>query len=98
MSKADWNMEQWRNYYEGLRQKAYNNYQESGEKRYDSQEHKYSVIVDAFDGYLENKREVDAAKRRRQTNIDAYIDRYTSSKSDYTRDEVVNLLRGVKDF
>ena len=95
--RDEWSMEEWRDYYENLRQKAYNNYQDTGMARFDSQERRYSVIVEAFDGYLENKSEVDTERARRLRNIEAYADRL-KGKDIFTQNDVKRILYDISTF
>ena len=95
--KEDWTMAEWRDYYKGLAQRAYDNYQETGAAKYDSQFLKYDKIVDAFNGYLEHKNENDVARATRMRNIDAYIDRHVTNDS-YTRNEVLDMFRDIESF
>lgn len=97
MSKEDWSMTEWRDYYEKLRQRAYMNYQESGMARYDRQELQYGKIVDAFNGYLKNKEERDSEKMRRIRNINAYVEQHLY-KDTYNRNEVLALIRTISTF
>lgn len=96
-TKEDWSMREWRDYYEKLRKKAYMDFQETGINRYDREEMRYSIIVDAFNGYLENKSEVDDEKLRRRHNIEAYAESHVY-KDTYTKAEVLAILNTVKDF
>lgn len=95
-TRSDWSMDEWCKYYEALQKKAYMNYQETGEPRYDRAELRYGKIVDAFIGYLENKSEVDSDRLRRKRNADAYAERL--AKDTYTRDEVVRMIKEVGSF
>lgn len=94
-TKWDWSLAEWRDYYEGLRIKAYNNYQECGENRYDREHHKYDVIVEAFDKAIEHDDERDNAKMRRIHNIDAYMDRF-GAKDSFTKAEVMGIINAIK--
>ena len=94
MSKADWTMREWRDYYENLRQKAYMDYQETGESRYDRRELQYAKIVDAFNGYLDFKDEEDHERLRRKRNIESYADRYVN-KENFSKNEVLKLIRDI---
>lgn len=96
-TKEDWSMREWLDYYERLRQKAYMDFQETGTSRYDREELRYSKIVDAFVGYLENKSEADDEKLRRRRNIEAYAESHVY-KDTYTKAEVLAILNVVKDF
>ena len=97
-TKENWSMSDWRDYYEALRVKAWRMHQETGESRYDREEWKYSKIVDAFNGYLENKSETDTERIRRKRNINAYADRYVSSRETYSKNEVLKMLRDISTF
>ena len=96
-SKADWSMREWRDYYNKLQDKAYQNYQETGIARYDREFIRYERIVDAFNGYLENKNDQDTERTRRIQNISAYVDKYVHHNS-YTRDEVLKMIRDISTF
>ena len=96
-TKEDWTMSEWRDYYEGLQNRAYQCYQETGERRYDQQEYKYSKIVDAFNGYLELKNDVDTERVRRKRNIEAYADQHVY-KDTYSKNEVLKMLHDVSAF
>ena len=96
-TKEDWSMSEWRDYYEELRSRAYQMYQESGERRYDQQEYKYSKIVDAFNGYISYKDDEDKERVRRKHNIDAYADRHVY-KDTYSKNEVLKMLHDVSAF
>ena len=95
--KDEWSMEEWRDYYEGLRQKAYYDYQESGMARYDRREHQYGIIVAAFDGYIDNKKDHDTGWQRRRNNILAYYDKL-QGKDTFTLAEVKRILDDVSMF
>lgn len=96
-TKEDWSMAEWRDYYEELQNRAYQCYQETGERRYDQQQYKYSKIVDAFNGYLDLKNDVDIERHRRERNIDAYAERHVI-KEHYTKNEVLRLIRDIRTF
>lgn len=72
-------------------------YQSTGESRYDRRELQYGKIVDAFNGYLENKDERDSERERRIRNINAYADKYVN-KDTYSRNEVMELIRKISWF
>lgn len=96
-TKEDWSMEEWRDYYEKLAQRAYQNYQESGESRYDREYFRYDTIVKAFNGYLEYKDENDNEKLRRLHNIDAYVAEHIYNDT-YTKAEVMRLINAVRNM
>lgn len=95
--KEDWSLTEWRDYYEKLQQKAYMTYQETGICRYDNEQYKYSKIVDAFNGYIAYREEVDNDRIRRRHNIQAYADQYVNRET-YSKNEVLKMLRDVSDF
>lgn len=82
--------QEWRDYYEKLRQKNDDYYQQSGDQRYYNAEFKYSCIVDAFDALIEKRgmREEDMKKKMR--NRDFAIN--SLLKESYTKAEVIDLL------
>lgn len=96
-TKWDWSLMEWRDYYDGLRKKAENNYQESGMARYDREHHKYEVIVEAFDKAIEHDDERDNDRVRRMHNIDAYMDRY-GAKDTFTKAELTRIVNDIKNM
>lgn len=97
MSRVDWSMREWRDYYEKLQQKAYMNYQETGIGRYDREFIKYERIVDAFNGYLDNKDSNDSERTRRIKNISAFVDQHIH-KETYSKTEVLSMIDVIKTF
>ena len=96
-TREDWSMAEWRDYYARLAQKASNNYQQTGEGRYDREFYKYDTIVDAFNGYLEYKDERDNDRERRLHNIDAYVADRTH-KDAYTKAEVMAMINAIRNM
>lgn len=96
--QEDFTMSEWRDYYEAKAKKAEYNFQSTGDPRYDRELIKYEAIVDAFNGYLENKNETDDAKRRRQRNIDAYMEQHLYKDELYTRAEVKRFFNAIREF
>lgn len=94
--KEDWTLEDWRDYYEKLRQKAFDDYQSTGESRFDNRERQYSVIVDAFNAYIDFNNEEDTEKMRRRRNILAYADKLQDmGKTHFTIGEVKKILSEI---
>lgn len=96
-TKEDWNMQEWRDYYDRLQQKAYMTYQQTGDPKHDREQFRYSKIVDAFNGYLSYAEEADTERLRRWRNIDAYIERNVLEET-YTKAEVKRMLETLKQF
>lgn len=96
-TKWDWSTADWHDYYDRLRKKADDNYQNSGDSRYDRERYRYEVIVEAFDKAVEYNDERDNAKMRRMRNIDAYMERLVP-KGEYSRAEVMRLVDDIKDM
>ena len=82
---------EWLDHYEKLRYKAFYNYQVTGESRYDNQEFKYAVIVEALRAKLERTAEQDRTINKRMNNCNHVVD--SLLKPEYTRDEVIDLLK-----
>ena len=95
--KEDWSLTEWRDYYQKLQQKAYMQYQETGTGRYDSEQYKYSKIVDSFNAYISYRDDEDKERLRRKHNIDAYADRCVVNDT-YSKAEVLKILRDVSMF
>ena len=95
MSKWDWGLPEWRDYYDKLAKRAEQNYQSSGMARYDREHHKYTVIVDAMNKAIEHDDERDNDRMRRVYNIEAYFDRY-GARDSFTRSDVEKIVRDIK--
>ena len=83
--------QEWLDYYEKLRQKNEDNYQWSGESRYDRAQYKYSCICDAFRARIAQEKEREVDIKRRMKNCDFVIDRLVAQS--YSRAEVIEMLR-----
>ena len=90
MKQPETNQE-WLDYYEKLRQKNFDNYQMSGEQRYDNAEHKYSCICDAFRARIAQEKEREIDIKGRMKNCDYVISMMVAKT--YTREEVIDMLR-----
>lgn len=93
----DYSMEEWRDYYNKLYQRNYDNYQQTGDSRYERAYYQYQKIVDAFNGYIEWKKEEDTARKRRFDNFHNFLQNNVLEEK-YTRAEVFQLLRKVRDI
>lgn len=82
---------EWLERYEKKYQKAFDNYQATGEARYDRQQIEYDIICDAFRAKLQQKSERDDSVKKRLTNMHAVVDRLVNEK--YTKAEVIKMLR-----
>lgn len=82
---------EWLDYYEKLRARADDNYQQTGEPRYDNAEHKYSAICDAFRARIAQEQEREVDIKSRMNNCNYVIDQLISQT--YTKAEVVEMLR-----
>lgn len=89
MSQPETN-EEWLKHYDKLRLKAWDNYQQTGEPKYDNAHCKYDKICDAFRALIEKADEYDGTIKKRLTNRDYVLDKLV--KTEYTRDEVKKLL------
>ena len=94
MPKRPETTQEWLNRYEKKRIKAFDNYQSTGEPRYDRQEEEYRVICDALRALLQKENDRDDTIRQRMMNKDSTIDRMTY-KEEYTRDEVIKMLNNA---
>lgn len=90
MAKQPENAKEWLSRYEKKYQKAYDNYQATGDPKYDRQVWEYSCICDAFRALIEHKDERNVNISQRITNRDWVIDKLVQPT--YTRKEVVKLL------
>lgn len=91
MAKRPETYEDWLERYEHKRELAYDNYQGSGEPRFSRQEEEYSVICDALRALIEKDKDVIETWAKRRDSYDYMVSRLM--KSEYTRDEVEDMLR-----
>lgn len=82
--------QEWIERYEKRYQRAYDNYQQSGDARYDSQQYEYRCIADAFEAKLKQEKERGDEIQKRMRNKNFAVDRLY--KNEYTREEVIKLL------
>ena len=82
---------EWLEHFEKLKLKAFDNYQSTGEERYDNAQEKYDVICDGLRALLEKKEEYDGTIKKRLTNCQYVIERLGDGP--YSRNEVIKLLR-----
>lgn len=82
--------QEWLERYEKKRDKAYQNYQETGIQKYDREFHKYDQICEAFHALIQHKEERKSDIKKRITNKNAVIDNLLLQK--YSRAEVIKML------
>lgn len=82
--------QEWIDRYEKRYQRAYDNYQQSGDARYDSQQYEYRCIADAFEAKLKQEKERGDEIQKRMRNKNYAVDKLY--KDEYTREEVIKLL------
>ena len=85
------NAQEWLELYERKRQRAYDNYQQTGETRFDYQVEEYEVLCDALRALINKRVEMTDIWAKRRSNCEHVID--SINKSEYSRDEVVSFLR-----
>jgi hypothetical protein len=90
MARLPETTQEWIDRYQKRYDRAYDNYQQSGEQRYDSQAYEYQCIVSAFEALQKREDERDRELERRRVNMNAAVDRLY--KNEYTRDEVIKLM------
>lgn len=93
MARLPETTQDWLDRYEKKRLRAFDNYQSSGEARYDRQELEYSIICDALRAKLDAEHERGEEIKRRMNNKTAVVDRL--GKDEYTRAEVIELLNNA---
>lgn len=94
MSRTPETTLEWVEHYDKLMKRAEQNYQETGELRYDKAAYKYSVIVDALMAKRREETEQALDLKKRITNRDAVIDRLEYRIHDnFSYAEVVELLK-----
>ena len=82
---------EWLERYQKKFERAYWNYQDSGDPKYDRQVYEYGAIVDAFKAKRVREAERGDEQFRRTRNAEDAISKLI--KNEYTRDEVEELLR-----
>ena len=85
--------QEWIERYEKRESRAYKNYQETGDAKYDRQQYEYSKIVDAFRALDHKESEYHEQTQKRTTNCKYVLDRLR--KDSYTREEVKELLQNA---
>jgi hypothetical protein len=85
------NAQEWLDLYERKHQRAYDNYQQTGETRFDYQVEEYEVLCDALRALINKRVEMTDIWAKRRSNCEHVID--SINKSEYSRDEVVSFLR-----
>lgn len=86
--------------YDKLAEKNYLAYQESGEPRYLNSSEKYEDLADVFRMAYRYKDDEDEARTRRMRNVTSFIENHIIDvpKETYTKKEVVDLAKKLKDF
>ena len=90
MARLPETTQEWLERYEKRYERAYYNYQNSGEQRYDSQSYEYSVICDALRAKLKMESERDDEIRKRMRNCNHMTENLL--KDTYTKAEVIEML------
>ena len=87
------NAEEWLALYEQKYQRAYDNFQQTGMTRFDYQTEEYEIICDALRALAHKRADMADIWAKRRTNCEYIID--SMRKSEYSRDEVVSMLRNA---
>lgn len=82
---------EWLERYEKKLWRAQQNYQETGDAKYDRQVEEFEVVTDGLVALIQKQEERQVDIKKRITNRDAVIDRLI--KDNYSRGEVLELLR-----
>ena len=91
MAKQPETAYEWLERYEKRYQKAVDNYQNTGEARYDRQVWEYDCICAAFRALIEKKEEQGVDMKKRLANCNWTIEQLINPS--YTREEVIKMLR-----
>lgn len=92
MAKTPETIAEWIKHYEALSKKASDNYQSTGEPKYDRACAKYDVIIDGLYALEREKKEREVDIKKRIHNCNGVIDRLKRDEP-FSRDEVVALLK-----
>ena len=90
MAKLPESTREWLEYYQAKYKKAFDNYQATGEKRYDNEAYRMEIIVDAFEAKLAKKADEDEVIRQRMVECSHVCD--SLMQTEYTRQQVKDLL------
>lgn len=90
MAKRPQNAKEWLERYKVKLDKAFRNYQDSGDAKYDRQAEEYEVICDALEAKIAMNKEREIDIKKRMNNRDWAIDKLI--KPEYTKEEVKELL------
>ena len=90
MASTPNNAKEWLERYEKKYQRAYDNYQATGDAKYDRQIWEYECICDAFRALIEKREQHDADMKKRRKNCNWVTG--SLLKHTYDRDEVIKLL------
>ena len=85
--------QEWIERYQKRYDRAFQNYQESGDPKYDRQSFEYGKIVDAFLALEKKEDEYHNTISKRTKNFQYVVDRLY--KDEYTKAEVIDLLRNA---
>lgn len=94
MNRLPESVNEWIEYYDKQYRRAYENFQETGESRYETAYIKADEAANAFRVKAELRNEVDTAKMRRIRNANALIDKLPHGK-DFSREEVAEYISEV---
>lgn len=93
MPKRPETTQEWLDRYEAKYNRAFENYQSSGDPKYDRQQDEYMTICDALRAKLERENERGDELKRRMNNMNHATNNLI--KDEYTRDEVIKLLQNA---
>lgn len=92
MAKLPESTAEWRDYYQQKYDRAMDNYQCNGDRKYDTEAYKMSIIVDAFDALLDRQQKRINDQEQRKKAMRDFIAYHVYGDRVYTRDEVESLL------
>lgn len=87
----------WIGYYEAISERQWENYQETGDQKYETAHKKAEAAAKAFRAQAELQSEEDSEKIRRIRNIREFCKRIPRGKK-FTRNEVIGYLKEIADF
>lgn len=91
MRKRPETTEEWLKRYEDKYNRAYENYQSSGDPKYDRQADEYYTIVGGLHAKLEAEKEREVDVKKRMNNMKHVTGNLM--KDEYTKDEVIEMLQ-----
>ena len=90
MARRPETLHEWQERYQKKAEKAYDNYQESGDGKYERQYEEFDMIAECIQAKIDSKDLLLQEREKRARNCEWQCDKLV--KLEYSRDEVLKLL------